>query len=138
MTDENKTGAETGTEGTDKKKADFLIAFKEKAGNISKACDAVNIGRRTYYNWLESDPDFAQVVEDVNEGLIDWSEDALKLRIQAGDTTAVIFHLKTKGKSRGYIERQQLEHSGKVDHRLSITDMKESLNQHKGDDGNKR
>jgi hypothetical protein len=132
MTDEKKTGAESAQTAQNKKRADFLIALKEKAGNISKACEAVNVGRRTYYDWMENDPEFAKVVEDINESIIDWSEDALKLRIQAGDTTAVIFHLKTKGKKRGYIEKQQFEHSGNVDHRLSITDMKESIKDYDG------
>jgi len=99
---------------TAKKKAEFLIALEEKAGNISKACKAINIGRMTYYDWLESDKEFAKAVEEVNEALIDWGEDALKARMQAGDTTAIIFFLKTKGKKRGYVEKQELDHSGQM------------------------
>ena len=36
-------------------------------------------------------------------------------RIKSDDTTAMIFYLKTQGKERGYIERQEVEHSGAVD-----------------------
>ena len=40
--------------------------------------------------------------------------------MQKGDTTAIIFFLKTKGKKRGYVERQEMEHSGAVDNHLIV------------------
>ena len=109
-----------GTNRTAIKKADFLVAFKAKAGNISHACDASQVGRQTYYGWLEADAAFAQAVEDINESLIDWGEGLLKVQMQKGDTTAIIFFLKTKGKKRGYVERQEMEHSGAVDNHLIV------------------
>lgn len=104
------------TNRTHKKKNEFLIAFEAKAGNISQACKAIDIGRRTYYDWLEHDKKFAQNVDDLNEAGIDWGESLLKLQMQKGDTTAIIFFLKTKGKKRGYIEKQEFEHSGDIKH----------------------
>lgn len=90
------------------KKRLFLSAFREKLGNISQACEAAKVGRRTYYEWIEADAKFAIEVEDTNEAIIDWGEDRLKARMKAGDTTAIIFYLKTKGKKRGYVERQEV------------------------------
>ena len=115
------------TNPTAKKKADFLIAFDKNAGNISQACRAIGINRSTFYDWKGEDDAFAQAVEDIEEGLIDWGESALKNRIIAGDTTAVIFFLKTKGKKRGYVERQEMALSGEVRHVLSMTELKKSM-----------
>jgi len=100
------------TTRTLKKKREFLIIFEAKAGNISQTCKAVIIGRRTYYDWLKNDKKFTQDVDDINEGLIDWGESLLKGQMKKGDTTAIIFYLKTKGRERGYVERREFEHSG--------------------------
>lgn len=94
---------------TDKKKSDFLFALKNKRGNISEACTAANIGRNTYYQWIEKDDDFKQKAEDTQESLIDLAESKLMENIEDNDNTSIIFFLKTKGKKRGYIEKQEVE-----------------------------
>jgi hypothetical protein len=97
---------------TAKKKKIFLAVFDSKMGNISKACEAVPIDRRTYYNWIEKDEKFKAATEDVVEKLIDHVEDKLKYQINSGDTTAIIFFLKTRAKNRGYVERHDHTLSG--------------------------
>ena len=42
------------------------------------------------------------------------AELALYKAIQDGEGWAVCFYLKTQGKQRGYIERQEIEHSGAI------------------------
>ena len=39
--------------------------------NISRACEGINITRRTYYNWLDKFPKFKQLIEEVKESLND-------------------------------------------------------------------
>lgn len=95
---------------TDKKKSNFLIALKNNNGNISEACEAINIGRRTYYSWIEKDKTFKQSAEDAQESLIDLAESKLVENIKDNDNTSIIFFLKTKGKKRGYIEKSEVEH----------------------------
>ena len=41
------------TELTDKQAA-FIEALKTKSGNISASCEAANIARSTYYEWLDT------------------------------------------------------------------------------------
>jgi len=100
------------------KKRAFISGLQEKAGNISKACEAAGIGRTAFYEWLAKDKAFAARFNEVNEAIIDWGEDALKAQMQKGDTTAIIFFLKTKGKARGYVERQEIEPIGEMKFRV--------------------
>ena len=57
---------------TDIKKKAFLEAYA-KLGNITKACEAHNIGRRTFYDWRDNDAqfksDFAIADDTFNESL---------------------------------------------------------------------
>lgn len=94
------------------KKKDFIKAMGEVMGNITLACRAVGIKRQTYYNWIEKDEDFRKACDSINEESIDFVENKLFSRINDNDTTAIIFYLKTKGRSRGYIEKQEMEFSG--------------------------
>ncbi len=95
------------------KKEMFVEALRKNLGNITKACKAININRQTYYNWKDADPQFQEKCDSVPEELLDMAEHALLTEIKSpeskGHTTAYIFYLKTKGKSRGYTEKQELE-----------------------------
>jgi hypothetical protein len=91
------------------KKETFIKALKNNLGHISNACKAANIHRQTYYSWIDKDEQFKQNCDDVSEGLIDLVESKLLENINNNDNTCIIFFLKTKGKSRGYIEKQEIE-----------------------------
>lgn len=97
-----------------KKKDSFLKAFENCQGNISRACKCVRITRQTYYDWREKDEEFKAKCESIEESLLDEGESALKQRMESGDTTAIIFYLKTKGKKRGYTEKKEVEMSGSL------------------------
>jgi len=99
---------------TEAKKKTFIDSFVKSGFNITKACDMTKLHRRTYYDWIEKDTDFANLVTDTQEALIDSVEDALKDKIADGDTASIIFFLKTRAKHRGYVEKQQTELSGAV------------------------
>ena len=91
----------------DERKKRFLQAFAESRGIVLTACEATGISRSTYYKWMKDDPDFKAAASDVAEAQLDFVESKLINRIDSGDTTAIIFYLKTKGKKRGYIEKTQ-------------------------------
>lgn len=93
--------------GTTKaRQASFIASFLSTRFNISEACRICGINRKTFYLWKRN-ARFLQAFEDAAQEKIDQVEAALVRNIQAGDTTAIIFFLKTVGKTRGYIEGEK-------------------------------
>ena len=88
-----------------RKMKDFLEAYDRSLGNVSTACRAVGITRRTFYNWKNGNEGFRQSVEELDAYNLDFAETMLMKHIREGDTTSLIFYLKTKGRERGYVER---------------------------------
>lgn len=85
-------------------------ALKASAGNVTEAARALGISRSALYQRINNSAELQAALVDAREELVDLAESALRKRIQRGDITAIIFTLKTLGKARGYVERQ--EHSG--------------------------
>lgn len=102
-----------------KEKAQFLDALKLKFGNATEAAKAAGIHRSTSYDWRREDPAFASEWDSINEGLKDSAESKLHQAIDKGEGWAVCFFLKCRAKDRGYIERVDINHSGK----LSLEDV---------------
>ncbi len=94
------------------KKETLLKALEKNLGVVTTACKQVDVSRATYYRWLEDDEDFANSAKDIQDVALDFVESKLFEQVQDGSTAATIFYLKTKGKKRGYVERQELEHTG--------------------------
>lgn len=88
----------------------FLEAYEKSFGNILVSCKTVGIARQTYYNWIQEDEQFKKDVETIEpqERFLDFLEGKLVEKINGGDVTSLIFALKTKGKRRGYVERQEI------------------------------
>lgn len=91
----------------EERKQAFISNLKAAGGIICVACDSTGINRSTYYRWRDSDKDFSEAVDEVMEAQVDYVESKLMELINAHDTTATIFYLKTKGKNRGWSEKQQ-------------------------------
>lgn len=86
-----------------------VSAYTKKAANVSATCAALGITRMTFYNWRKNREGLDEALSDVEESLLDFTESKLLEQIQEGNLTAIIFHLKTKGKNRGYVERTENE-----------------------------
>jgi hypothetical protein len=114
----------------------FLELFPRKNFHIARVCREMKMSRQTLYNWKARDAEFAERMRELEESDIDDSEDSLRtLRkgipkrddegnfigwITKPDVTAIIFHLKTKGKARGYIESSHVDNSGIIQFEQAI------------------
>lgn len=108
----------------------------EQFEQIANACGGIlsdiaanfKVARNTVYNWCEADPEFKEALADSRERFVDLAESNLR-KLVAGvpaiekdelgnsrfagwverpSETAIIFTLKTRGKKRGYVERQEV------------------------------
>ncbi len=102
-----------------------FVEFYRKAGtNISAACKAFHIVRKTFYEWYENDPEFKEAIDEAKDEIKDFGESQLltlmkgipktdkngqlERWIERPDTAAVIFFNKTRNKDRGYVERTEV------------------------------
>jgi len=97
---------------TEQHKKAVLESLEHSLGVVTTACKNQGVGRTTFYGWLKDDQDFAEKVRDIENVALDFAESQLHKQIKDGSAAATIFYLKTKGKKRGYIERQEISHEG--------------------------
>ena len=90
----------------------MIAALEKSLGIVTTACKTVGIDRGSHYNWMREDEEYRSAVESIADLAIDFAESSLHKQIQDGNPTSTIFYLKTKGKKRGYIERQEFAHEG--------------------------
>ena len=93
---------------TKQHKKAVLLALEKSLGVVTTACKNAGVGRTQFYNWLKDDKEFSKAVREIENIALDFAESQLHQQIQSGNTSATIFYLKTKGKKRGYVERQEI------------------------------
>lgn len=92
----------------------MIEALEKSLGIVTTACKSVGISRVTHYEWMKEDEEYRKSVEGISDIALDFAESKLHKSIESGSDTATIFYLKTKGKKRGYIEKQEIEQSGSL------------------------
>jgi hypothetical protein len=96
------------------KKRAMLEALEKSMGVVSTACKSVGISRQAHYTWLKDDEEYAQAVSEIENVALDFAESKLFKNIGKDKEASIFFYLKTKGKKRGYIERQEIMHDGGI------------------------
>lgn len=88
----------------------FLKALEQRMLNVSAAVQIAGICRKTAYNWKESDAEFAQKWHEVEEAFFDKLETTMYAKaLTEQDSTMLIWLSKTKMKSRGYVEKTEVD-----------------------------
>ena len=89
-------------------KENLLKNLEKSLGIVTTACKNSKCSRETFYKYCKDDEVFKEKVKDIENIALDFAESQLHQQISDGNTSATIFYLKTKGKNRGYIERQEI------------------------------
>lgn len=92
---------------TEKTKAAMLAALDASLGVVTTACRTVGIARDTHYRWMKEDAEYNLSVKDIENTALDFVETAQFQEIRKGNASLIIWYLKTKGRKRGYVERQE-------------------------------
>lgn len=103
---------------TEKRKIKVLNALVDSVGVVTTACKSAGIHRCTFYEWYNSDNEFKKQVDDIKDSAVDIVESELIKQIRSGNHVSTIFYLKTKGKDKGFQEKQEIEN--KISGNLSL------------------
>jgi len=103
----------------------FSRAIKDSYGNVMVISQRIGCMRSTVYSWLNKEPDLQDQLDSEREKLIDLAENKLVENLEKGETSSIHFVLKTLGKNRGYVEKQEIEHSGGLEERVRNMTPKE-------------
>lgn len=104
------------TKGDTKKRVSMAVqkgmmiqAMEKSLGIVTTACRSFGVSRDTHYRWLREDSEYRQAIDSIESMALDLAESKLHQEILNGNTACIIFFLKTKGKKRGYVEKQEVE-----------------------------
>ena len=87
---------------TDNSKKKLLKALLDTRGLVLTACKKAKVSRSQHYKWCKVDKEYKASVDEINDMMVEGVESKLKDLIDDGNTAAIIFYLKTKGKDAGY------------------------------------
>jgi len=88
--------------------ADIEPLIEKNKGNVAAIARSLGVSWGTVNNRIAGSAVLQQAVAAARESMIDNAESALYKQILDGNITAIIFFLKTRGKKRGYVERQEV------------------------------
>ena len=86
----------------------MIQAIYESKGILASAARRLGCTRQTVHNYVNKFQTVKAAYEDARESNIDYVEGKLMYAIEKGHVPAIIFFLKTIGKNRGFVERQEV------------------------------
>lgn len=83
-------------------------ALADMQGNVAAVAKRFGVHRSSVQELIDKRPALQRVLSDARDGMLDHAESSLYRAVIAGEAWAVCFFLKTQGKKRGYIERNEV------------------------------
>jgi hypothetical protein len=88
--------------------AQVVAAVRRAHGLLVAAAGQLGCDAETIYNYKKRYPVVAAAIQDARARTTDLAELKLYEAIHRGEGWAIMFYLRTQGKSRGYVERREL------------------------------
>ena len=83
-------------------------ALREAMGNRAAVARRFGVTRQAVDAIVKRTPSLQATMNDIEEGMLDNAESSLYREVIDGNFQAVKWYLATKGKARGYVERQEV------------------------------
>lgn len=91
-------------------KEKFLRAYHDFKSSVSKACSIAHVHRKTFLKWKNTDQDFRDRMDEIDESFVDMAQEELikivrgkkKLPTTKIQFEAIVYFLNKKGKAKGY------------------------------------
>lgn len=86
----------------------MIDALRQTKGMKGPAAKMLGCSWNTVDNYAKRHATVQKVIDEERESMTDVAELSLYRAVQGGEAWAVCFYLKTQGKKRGYVERQEI------------------------------
>jgi len=91
---------------------DIMAALRDSGGLVEIAARELGCSAITIYRRIEKSDKVRNAIASEREYSIDLAERNLRRALAAGEQWATVHALRYLGSKRGYVEKQQVEHSG--------------------------
>jgi hypothetical protein len=92
----------------------ILNAIEKSSGLIYLAAKNLGCTPNTIHVRANKNPKIKEMIDIERGRILDYTEAKLIEAVQAGEAWAICFLLKTQGRSRGYVERQEIKAEAKI------------------------
>jgi hypothetical protein len=94
--------------------AEIKEALETYHGAVYLASEALNVWPSALYARIKKSPELQQLLDLYSGRLVDAAELKLEQAVRNGESWAIALVLKTKGRNRGYVERQEVDTRGHI------------------------
>src|SRR3954468_8405303 len=91
-----------------------IAAIQDARGNLATVGRQFGVTRQAVSSYCRAHPTCKAAHDEAREIMLDAAEAVLYEKVLAGSTPELLFFLKTQGRSRGYIERAEVDHRGAI------------------------
>lgn len=100
-------------------KEEVLASVKRNNGLVYLTARELGVTQQTIHNYCVTWPEVKQAILDAREMVLDEAEKVVQRAAKNGEMGASMWLLRTLGRSRGYGDKVEHQHSGTVEHKVS-------------------